>query len=145
MKLNIEDIKQILPQREPFLFIDEVFELEEGRRVVAIKNITGKEDFFKGHFPGNPIMPGVLIIEAMAQAAIILASTILPKEEGKKYIYYLAKSNVRFLKPVFPKAKLKLVVKPLKIISGAGFVKTEAYIEDEIVARGEISFGRKEE
>ena len=144
MKLNINDIKKILPHREPFLFIDEVVELEEGKRAVAIKNITGKEDFFKGHFPGKPVMPGVLIIEAMAQTAIILANSILPENEDKKYIYYLGKSTARFLKPVLPICQLKLTATPLKIIGESGIVKTEAFVGNEIVARGEISFGRKE-
>ena len=145
MELNIEDIKQILPHREPFLFIDKVIELEEGKRVVAVKNITGKEDFFKGHFPVKPIMPGVLIIEAMAQASVVLANSMLPQEKGKKYIYYLGKANTRFLKPVLPETQLKLVATPLKIISNSGMVKTEAFVGDELVAKGEISFGRREE
>ena len=144
MKLNLEDIKQILPHREPFLFIDKVVELEKGKKVVAIKEITGKEDFFKGHFAGKPVMPGVLIIEAMAQTAIVLADSILPNDD-KRYIYYLGRSNARFLKPVLPGSQLKLTAIPLKIISGFGIVKTEAFVGNEIVARGEISFARKEE
>jgi 3-hydroxyacyl-[acyl-carrier-protein] dehydratase len=96
MELNLEDIKKILPHREPFLFIDKVVELEKGKKVVAIKNITGKEDYFKGHFPGKPIMPGVLIAEAMAQAAVVLADSVFPKEKNKRYIYYLGRANIRF-------------------------------------------------
>ncbi len=144
MELNANDIKKILPHREPFLFIDKVVELEEGKRAVAVKNITGKEDFFKGHFPGNPIMPGVLIIEAMAQAAVLLAGSVLPKEENKKYIYYLAKSTVRFMKPVLPPAELKLTVTPLKIIGQSGIVNAQASVGNDVVAKGEISFGRRE-
>lgn len=145
MELTIDDIKKILPHREPFLFIDKVIEFKEGKKVVAIKNITGKEDFFKGHFPGKPIMPGVLIIEAMAQTAVVLASSILSQEKNKNYIYYLGKTNIRFLKPVLPGMQLRLVVTPLKIITNSGIVKTEAFVGDNIVAKGEISFGRKEE
>jgi len=145
MELNRDNIKQILPHREPFLFIDKVIELEDGKKAVAIKNITGDEDFFKGHFPGKPIMPGVLIIEAMAQTAVILGNTMLSKEESKKYIYYLSRANVRFLKPVLPGDELKLEATPLKVISNAGIVRTEAVVKGKIVARGEIGFGRKEE
>lgn len=145
MELNIEDIKQILPHREPFLFIDKVVEFEKGKKAVAVKNITGQEDFFKGHFPGKPIMPGVLIIEAMAQTAVVLARSILHEQEDKKYIYYLGKVTARFLKPVLPETQLKLVATPLKIMSESGIVKTEAFVEDKIVAKGEIAFGRKEE
>jgi len=144
MELNTQDVKQILPHREPFLFIDKVVELEKGKKAVAVKNITGQEDFFKGHFPGKPIMPGVLIIEAMAQTAVVLASSILHEEGDKKYIYYLGKVTARFLKPVLPEAQLKLVAIPLKIMSESGIVKTEAFVEDKIVVKGEIVFGRKE-
>ena len=145
MELNIEDIKQILPHREPFLFIDKVVEFEKGKKAVAVKNITGQEDFFKGHFPGKPIMPGVLIIEAMAQTAVVLARSILYEQEDKKYIYYLGKVTARFLKPVLPEAQLKLVATPLKIMSEAGIVKTEAFVGDKVVAKAEIAFGRKAE
>lgn len=144
MQLNADAIKQILLHREPFLFIDRVLELEEGKRAVAVKDITGEEDFFKGHFPGMPIMPGVLITEAMAQTAVILADTVIHKKKGKKYIYYLGKVNIRFKKPVLPPSRLKLVAAPLKIMSESGMVRTEAYVGDEEVAKGEISFARRE-
>jgi 3-hydroxyacyl-[acyl-carrier-protein] dehydratase len=143
MELNLEDIKKILPHREPFLFIDKVVELEKGKKVVAIKNITGKEDYFKGHFPGKPIMPGVLIAEAMAQAAVVLADSVFPKEKNKRYIYYLGRANIRFLKPVIPQASIRVTAIPLKLISELGIVKTEAYVNEDVVARGEISFGRR--
>ena len=94
-----EKIKSILPQREPFLFIDGIVEIEGSEKVVAVTQLSGDESFFKGHFPGKPIMPGVLIIEAMAQASIILYSLAKPKIADLNPEYYLGKVKVEFLFP----------------------------------------------
>lgn len=142
--LNIEEIQKILPQRYPFLMIDKVLELEPGKKVVAMKNVTINDGFFAGHFPEKPIMPGVLIIEAMAQAAIMLfykSGDINPK----KMSYYLGSVKVRFLNPVFPGDQLKITVEPIKIVSGAGIVNALATVVDNEVAKGELSFSVKEE
>ena len=141
--LNYEEIIKILPQRYPFLMIDRVLELEPGKKVVAVKNVSFNEEFFAGHFPGQPIMPGVLIIEAMAQASIVLfyGENSLAK---KRMNYYLGSVKVRFLHPVFPGDQLKIVIEPVKVISGAAIVKAQAFVEEKEVAGGEISFIAKE-
>lgn len=137
--LNIEEIYKILPQRFPFVMIDRVIELEPNKKVVAIKNVSFNEEFFSGHFPGAPIMPGVLIIEAMAQASIILFYSANFNAQTK-LDYYLGSVKVRFLHPVYPGDQLKITVEPLKIISRAGIVSAKALVLDKEVATGELSF-----
>ena len=141
--LNYKEIIKILPQRYPFLMIDRVLELEPGKKVVAVKNVSFNEEFFAGHFPGQPIMPGVLIIEAMAQASIVLFYGENSSAK-KRMSYYLGSVKVRFLHPVFPGDQLKIVVEPIKVISGAAIVKAQAFVEEKEVAGGEISFIAKE-
>ncbi|MFA5063672.1 MAG: 3-hydroxyacyl-ACP dehydratase FabZ [Candidatus Omnitrophota bacterium] len=141
--LNIEEIQKILPQKFPFLMLDRVLELEPGKKIIALKNISINEGFFGGHFPGMPVMPGVLIIEAMAQAAIIMLCS--PKEglADSKAAYYLASVKMRFSHPLTAGDQLKIEVEPIKIISGAGLVKAKASAGDKEVASGELSFSRK--
>ena len=141
--LNIEEIQNILPQKFPFLMIDRVLELEPGMRIVALKNISINEGFFGGHFPGKPVMPGVLIIEAMAQASIIMLYAPEDIPAGNDAAYYLASVKVRFLHPLTAGDQLKIEVEPIKIISGAGLVKAKATSGDKEVASGELSFSRK--
>jgi 3-hydroxyacyl-[acyl-carrier-protein] dehydratase len=143
--LNIEEIFKILPQRFPFVMIDRILELEPKKRVVAIKNISFNEEFFGGHFPGRPVMPGVLIIEAMAQASIILFYESKVSLKEKDMIYYLGAVKVRFSRPVTPGDQLKLVIEPLKILSNAAIVKAQAFVADTEVASGELSFVAKED
>ncbi len=146
MNLEIQDIQKYLPQRYPFLMIDKVLELDSGKKVVALKNVSMNEGYFSGHFPQKAVMPGVLIIEAMAQAAIILFSC----EEGnivseKKMVYYLGAVKVRFLNPVVPGDQLKVTVEPIKIVSSGALVNAVASVGDKEVARGELSFSVKNE
>lgn len=136
--LDIQEIQKILPQRFPFLMIDRIIEFVPRKKVVAIKNVSINEQFFAGHFPGQPIMPGALIIEAMAQAAIPLFIDEAAAKE-KKLKYYLGNVKVRFLNPVLPGDQLKITVIPLKIISQAAVVKATAEVSGKEVARGEIS------
>lgn len=141
---DIEEIKKILPQRFPFLMLDRVLELEPGKKVTAIKNVSINEQFFQGHFPDKPILPGVLIIEAMAQAAIVLFYS-QKQQDNKKMSYYLGAVKARFLSPVYPGDQLKVEVEPLKIISGVGIVNAVASVDGRLVARAEIAFSAKAE
>jgi 3-hydroxyacyl-[acyl-carrier-protein] dehydratase len=138
-----EKIKSILPHREPFLFIDEVIEIEGTQRVVAAKYINKNESFFQGHFPDKPVMPGVLIIEAMAQTSIILYSVCKPEIAKTHPNYYLGKSKAEFLSPVFPGDKLIIEVNGVKIIDEAGVVDAVARVGDKVVAKANLVFGVK--
>lgn len=142
--LNIEEILKILPQRFPFVMIDRIVELEPQNKVVAIKNVSYNEEFFGGHFPGNPIMPGVLIVEAMAQASIILFYSAKKVAQDKDLVYYLGSVKIRFLEPVKPGDQLMINIEPLKILSNAAIVKAEAKVNNKAVAEGELSFVAKE-
>ena len=141
--LDSQEIQKILPQRPPFLMIDRVLELEPGKKVVAVKNVSFNEEFFAGHFPGRPIMPGVLIIEAMAQAAIVLFYGY-KNPENKKMSYYLGSVKVRFLAPVFPGEQMKITIEPVKLMSRAAIVNAVARVDDKDVARGEIIISMNE-
>lgn len=143
MNWNKERIKSILPHREPFLFIDEIIEVDGTQKVVAVKNIEKNEIFFEGHFPGRPIMPGVLIIEAMAQASIILYYVCNPEIAKTHPDYYLGKVKAEFLAPVFPGDKLILEINSVKIIDNAGVVDALARVGDKIVAKANLVFGIK--
>lgn len=140
--LDINQIQKILPQRYPFLMIDRVLEHEAGKKVVALKNVSVNEEFFSGHFPQRRIMPGVLIIEAMAQASILLFYA--DSGQDKKKSYYLGAVKMRFLNPVFPGDQLKITVEPIKILSGSGIVNALATVGGKEIARGELSFSVKE-
>ena len=136
-----EKIKSILPQREPFLFIDEVVEIHGTQKVVAVREIKKNESFFDGHFPGRPIMPGVLIIESMAQASIILYSVCRPEIAAAHPDYYLGKVKSEFLSPVFPGDKLILESTCVKITDEAGVVDALARVGDKVVAKANLVFG----
>ena len=122
LTLDIAKIAELLPHRYPFLLIDRVLELEIGKRVKALKNVTVNEPFFNGHFPGKPVMPGVLMIEALAQAAAVLAYTSQPKAaDGKQRIVYLAGvDNARFKRIVVPGDQLILEVTVDRIVRNIG-------------------------
>lgn len=118
-RLDIHEIMAILPHRYPFVLIDRVLELTPGERIVALKNLTINEPFFQGHFPGRPIMPGVLIVEAMAQSGGVLAFSSLPEEMHGKPMFFMAMDKVRFRKPVLPGDPLVLNVEFMKKSSWA--------------------------
>ena len=136
--LNKDEIKKIIPQREPFLMIDEVEELNPGYSAIAYKNVKKEEDYFKGHFPGNPIMPGVLIVESLAQTGAV---AILSLEENKnKNALFAGINNVKFKRIVRPGDRLKLEVKILKQRGSIGFGEALATVEGEIACKGELTF-----
>ena len=137
---NIQDIMNLLPHRYPFLLIDRVTELITNEKIVAIKNVTINEPFFQGHFPGNPVMPGVLIIEAMGQAGGILAAESLPKEKQGSLILFMGMDKVKFRKPVVPGDQLIFEVRFLRKramvfkMSGVAFVDNKRVAEAEMMA-----------
>ena len=136
--LNIEQIKQIIPHREPFLLVDEVTELRVGDGTVAKLTLTGEEDFFKGHFPGNPIMPGVLIVEALAQAGAV---AILSHEDFKdKLALFGGINKMRFKHQVVPGDTLVLKTQVTKKNHTAGVATVEATVDGKVAAKGEILF-----
>ncbi len=136
--LNKEQIKEIIPQRDPFLMIDEVEKYVPGESCTAYKNVNEEEWYFKGHFPGNPIMPGVLITESLAQAGAV---AILSLEENKgKNALFGGINNLKFKKMVVPGDKLKLEVKIIKKKGPIGVGEAIATVDGKIAAKGELTF-----
>jgi len=143
MRLEIADIQKIIPHRFPFLMIDRILECVPNEKLIAIKNVSVNEHFFTGHFPHEKVMPGVLIIEAMAQAACIYFY-YSKNLQGKSLIYYLAKTEARFHHPVIPGDQMFIEVTTVKLLPKAGFVKCKALVGDKLRAEAEIGFGIKE-
>ncbi|MBN1870712.1 MAG: 3-hydroxyacyl-ACP dehydratase FabZ [Candidatus Omnitrophica bacterium] len=143
MELDILEIQKIIPHRFPFLMIDKIVDLRPNERLTAIKNVSINEHFFVGHFPGEKVMPGVLIIEAMAQAGCIYYY-YSKNMQDKDLIYYLAKVTIKFHKPVIPGDQLRIEVTPIRLMNKVGFFATKAFVDDQLVADAEIGFGVKE-
>ena len=136
--LNKDEIKKIIPQREPFLMIDEVESFVPGESAIAYKNVSADEWYFKGHFPGNPIMPGVLITESLAQAGAV---AILSMEENKgKNALFGGIDKMKFKKMVVPGDRLKLEVKIIKRKGPIGIGEAIATVDGVLVAKGELTF-----
>ncbi|MEQ8224854.1 MAG: 3-hydroxyacyl-ACP dehydratase FabZ [Candidatus Eremiobacterota bacterium] len=138
--MDINKIKTILPHRYPFLLVDRVLEVEPQKRIVAIKNVSANELFFTGHFPEQPIMPGVLIAEALAQVGCIMMYTENEQVSGKIPLL-MGLNDFKFRKPVVPGDQLVMEVELLKVRRGFGKIKGYAKVEGNIVAEGEITFG----
>lgn len=137
MLLDSNQIQQIIPHRYPFLLVDIITELEPGKRIVGFKNVTVNEYFFSGHFPGTPVMPGVLIIEAIAQVAAVLVLSEIPDRE-KKLVYFSGIDKARFRRPVIPGDRLELVVEVLRLKPRLGKLRGEAFVNGTRVTEAEI-------
>src|SRR5262245_56952167 len=147
MEITFEEIKTLVPQKFPLLMVDRVISLEKGRKVVDIKNITGNEIFFLGHFPNMAVMPGAFIIESMAQTAIILFRkshedhmTALVDDNT---LFVFGGAKVRFLKPVIPGDQLQIEVTMIKAYSIGGVVEAMATVAGQLVAQANLTFGVK--
>ncbi len=136
--MNVEAIKEILPHRYPFLLVDRIVSIEAGKSAVGYKNVTGNEEFFNGHFPQRPVMPGVLICEAMAQVAGVLFLS-QPEHKGK-LPFFVGIDKIRFRKPVTPGDRLEMYVQTLKVRGNTGRVAVEAKVDGELVCDGELMF-----
>ncbi|MFH0762523.1 MAG: bifunctional UDP-3-O-[3-hydroxymyristoyl] N-acetylglucosamine deacetylase/3-hydroxyacyl-ACP dehydratase [Candidatus Omnitrophota bacterium] len=137
-QLDVTQIMQVLPHREPFLFVDKIISLEKGKHATGLKNVTINDYFFKGHFPGRPVMPGVLIVEAMAQVGGVMM--LVPEENRGKLAYFMAADNIKFRKTVVPGDQLILDVVAGKIKSKTGQVHGKALVDGKVVAEADLMF-----
>lgn len=137
--IDIQEILDLLPHRYPFVLVDRVLALTPGKHIVALKNVTINEPFFTGHFPGRPVMPGVLIVEAMAQAAGLLSFKTPELKLTRGSIFYFAGiDHARFKRPVQPGDQLQLEAEILQIVRGVGKFKCRATVDGKLAAEGEI-------
>ncbi|MCA0987115.1 MULTISPECIES: 3-hydroxyacyl-ACP dehydratase FabZ [Bacillales] len=139
--MDIQDIKSIIPHRYPFLLVDKIVEVEEEVRAIGIKNVTANEEFFNGHFPDYPVMPGVLIVEALAQVGAV---AMLKKEENQgKLAFFTGIDKCRFKRQVKPGDQLRLEVEIIRIKGPMGKGKATATVDGEVAAEAEIMFALK--
>ncbi len=137
--MGIEEIMKILPHRYPFLLVDRIVEMDRRqKRIVGIKNVTINEPFFQGHFPGHPIMPGVLIVEAMAQVGGVLLMGTVPDPESK-VVYFMSLDNVKFRKPVKPGDQVRIEVDIVQIRDTLCKIKGVAKVDGTVVAEAEMA------
>ncbi|MEK6224327.1 MAG: 3-hydroxyacyl-ACP dehydratase FabZ [Thermodesulfobacteriales bacterium] len=139
--MNKEEIKTYIPHREPFLFVDEVLEFEPYKRILAVKTFPATEEFFKGHFPGHPVVPGVILTEALAQAAAVLLGASVAKNENAEDLvgcYLMGLDKVKFRKVVNPDDEIKLEVDVLKLRSKIVTFKASAYVDESKAAEAEF-------
>jgi beta-hydroxyacyl-ACP dehydratase FabZ len=135
--LTINDIMKILPHRYPMLLVDRVVEIDEGKRIVGIKNVTANEQFFQGHFPGAPVMPGVLIVEAMAQCSAVLILRDIPDRDEKLFLFG-GVDKARFRRPVVPGDQLRMECEVMARRSNTIKVKGTATVDGNVVAEAEM-------
>jgi beta-hydroxyacyl-ACP dehydratase FabZ len=137
LEIGIAEILKILPHRYPFLLVDRILEVEKGKRIVGIKNVTFNEEFFQGHFPGNPVMPGVLIVEAMAQVAAIGLLGVVPEHE-KKLLYLSGLDRCRFRRPVLPGDQLRIEAEIVNLKARACKCRASATVDGALCAEAEL-------
>jgi 3-hydroxyacyl-[acyl-carrier-protein] dehydratase len=137
--MDVTEIASILPHRYPFLLVDRIVEMELSRRIVGIKNVTMNEPYFQGHFPDFPIMPGVLIIESMAQVAGVLAFKSSPSEHAGKLVYFIGIDRAKFRKPVLPGDQLRIEIEILQERAPFWKMKGVAFVEGKVVAEAILS------
>jgi 3-hydroxyacyl-[acyl-carrier-protein] dehydratase len=135
--LDINEIMKILPHRYPFLLVDKILEMEVGKSIVGIKNVTINEPFFPGHFPGHPVMPGVLVIEAMAQVACVLAYSS-DESVRSKLTYFVGIDNARFRKPVLPGDQLRFEIEVTGCKRGIWVFNAKAFVDGKLVTEAEL-------
>ena len=138
MTLDIQQIMGLLPHRYPFLLLDRIIEFEPARRLVAIKNVTINEPFFQGHFPGYPIMPGVLVIEAMAQAGAIIMMAEIP-DRDKKLVVFTGIDNAKFRRSVTPGDQLRIEIEVLSFRTRAGRMEGKAYVDGKVACQATLT------
>lgn len=138
MPMDVNAIMKILPHRYPFLLVDRIVELEHGKRCVGIKNVSINEPFFPGHFPGHPVMPGVLIVEAMAQVAGIMAYLASDEETRKKVSYFMAIDSAKFRKPVMPGDQLRIEITTTMNRRGIWGVDGKAFVDGKLVTEASL-------
>ncbi len=137
MLMDVNEIQSIIPHRFPFLLVDAIVELEPAKRIVGIKSVTMNEPFFAGHFPGHPVMPGVLIVEAMAQVAAVMVLREVHDRENK-LVYFMGIDEARFRQPVVPGDQLTIIVETVILRPRHGKLKAQAYVKDRLVAEAII-------
>jgi beta-hydroxyacyl-ACP dehydratase FabZ len=135
---DITDITNTLPHRYPFLLVDRIVEFEKNKRIVGLKNVTINEPFFQGHFPGHPIMPGVLLLEAMAQTGAVLSLKSGSWDIRSKVIYFMSIDKAKFRKPVVPGDQVRLELEILKLRGNITSLKAEAKVGGAVVAEAEL-------
>ena len=136
--LDVNEIMKILPHRYPFLLVDKIVEMDSGKRIVGLKNVSINEPFFPGHFPGHPVMPGVLIIEAMAQVAAVLAYLSSDADVSTKVVYFTGIDNARFRKPVMPGDQLRFELEVTACKRGIWMFAAKAFVEGKLVTEADL-------
>lgn len=136
--LDIKEILEILPHRYPFVMVDRIIDYEEGKFITGIKNVTINEPFFTGHFPGEPVMPGVLILEGMAQIGALLAYKSMPEAGKNKLVYFAGVDKVRFRKMVHPGDQIFFKLEVIRMKPKLSKMSAKAYVDDQVAAQAEL-------